>query len=171
METFASVAPLHVAQPPFNLFERDVEGDVLPFCRAHDIATLTYGALCRGLLSGKMTTDTTFTGDDLRSVDPKFQQPRFSDYLAAVARLDSFAKSAFDKRGIHLALRWILDQPGVSACLWGARRPEQLDPVSDVMGWTLHGDAKAEIDRILHETIAQPLGPEFMAPPTQRSPS
>ena len=55
METFASIAPLHVAPPPFNLFERDIEGDVLPFCRAHDVATLTYGALCRGLLSGKMT--------------------------------------------------------------------------------------------------------------------
>jgi aryl-alcohol dehydrogenase-like predicted oxidoreductase len=167
-ETFSSVAPLHVAQPPYNLFERDIEGDVLPFCRVHDVATLTYGALCRGLLSGKMTADTTFTGDDLRSVDPKFQQPRFSNYLTAVARLDSFAKSAFNKRVIHLALRWILDQPGVSACLWGARRPEQLTPVSEVMGWTLGSDAKAEIDRILHDTIPQPLGPEFMAPPTQR---
>jgi aryl-alcohol dehydrogenase-like predicted oxidoreductase len=104
-------------------------------------------------------------------VDPKFQQPRFSDYLTAVARLDSFAKSAFNKRVIHLALRWLLDQPGVSACLWGARHPEQLDPVSDVMGWTLDSDAKAEIERILHDTLAQPLGPEFMAPPMQRSPS
>jgi aryl-alcohol dehydrogenase-like predicted oxidoreductase len=171
METFASAAPLHLAQPPYNLFEREIESDVLPFCRAHDIATLTYGALCRGLLSGKMTADTTFTGDDLRRVDPKFQQPRFNDYLVSVARLDGFAKSAFNKRVIHLALRWLLDQPGVSACLWGARRPEQLDPVSDVMGWTLDRDAKAEINRILHDTLAQPLGPEFMAPPTQRPPS
>src|SRR6202023_3989742 len=52
MEQFRRVAPLHVLQPPYNLFERAIETDVLPYCRANDIATLGYGALCRGLLSG-----------------------------------------------------------------------------------------------------------------------
>jgi aryl-alcohol dehydrogenase-like predicted oxidoreductase len=168
MAAFAEVAPLHVCQPPFNLFEREIEGDILPFCRAHDIATLTYGSLCRGLLSGRMTQATAFADDDLRTFDPKFQQPRFDAYLDAVQRLDDFARSAFNKRVIHLALRWILDQPGASACLWGARRPDQLDPVTEVMDWTLDSGALAEINRILDETIPQPVGPQFMAPPTER---
>ena len=51
---FQQAAPLHTAQPPYNLFERSVERDVLPYCRTHRISTLTYGSLCRGLLSGKM---------------------------------------------------------------------------------------------------------------------
>jgi aryl-alcohol dehydrogenase-like predicted oxidoreductase len=168
MKEFADAAPLHVAQPPFNLFERAVEEDVLPFCRSHGIATLTYGSLCRGLLSGRMTAATSFPDDDLRRFDPKFQQPRYAEYLAAVERLDSFARSAFNKRVIHLALRWALDQPGVSTCLWGARRPDQLDPVTEVMDWTLDAGAIAEIDRILAETIQQPVGPQFMAPPIKR---
>lgn len=168
MKEFAGAAPLHVAQPPFNLFEREIESDVLPYCRSHDIATLTYGALCRGVLSGRMTAATTFANDDLRAFDPKFQQPRFSEYLTAVERLDTFARTAFNKRVIHLALRWSLDQPGVTTCLWGARRPQQLEPVTEVMGWTLDADALAEIDRILAETIQHPIGPQFMAPPLER---
>src|ERR1700675_1591260 len=88
MERFRRVAPLHVLQPPYNLFERGIEADILPYCRRNKIATLGYGALCRGLLSGRMRPNTEFDGDDLRRTDPKFQQPRFAQYLAAVQRLD-----------------------------------------------------------------------------------
>src|SRR6202171_1828894 len=66
MKRFRQVAPLHVLQPPYNLFERVIEAEVLPYCRANNIATFGYGALCRGLLSGRMQADTTFEGDDLR---------------------------------------------------------------------------------------------------------
>ena len=166
MEEFRSVAPLHVAQPPYNLFERAIEKDILPYCRKHGIATLGYGALCRGLLSGRMRPDTKFEGDDLRLKDPKFQQPRYGRYLAAVERLDRLAKHRYGKRVIDLAVRWVLDQ-GISSALWGARRPGQLDPVDEVMGWSLDAAAKAEINRILSETITDPVGPEFMAPPAR----
>ena len=86
MERFRAVAPLHVLQSPYNLFERAIEADVIPYCRAHDIVTLGYGALCRGLLSGRMRLDTSFAGDDLRRLDPKFQPPRFAQYLAEIGR-------------------------------------------------------------------------------------
>src|SRR5471030_1807549 len=58
MESFRQVAPLHVLQSPYNLFERAIEADILPYCRANQIVTLGYGALCRGLLSGRMHADT-----------------------------------------------------------------------------------------------------------------
>jgi hypothetical protein len=58
----------------------------------------------------------------------------------------------------------MLDQ-GITTALWGARHPYQLQPVDEVGGWRLDASAKAEIDRILHATIADPVGPEFMAPP------
>ena len=161
-------APLHTAQPPYNLFERGIEADVLPYCRDQGIATLTYGALCRGLLSGRMSAETRFEGDDLRQFDPKFRQPRFSQYLAAVQRLNDFAQERFGKQVIHLALRWLLDRPGVSVALWGARKPAQLDPVDQVMGWHLDEEAMAEIENILKECVPQPIGPEFMAPPLKR---
>jgi aryl-alcohol dehydrogenase-like predicted oxidoreductase len=165
MERFRRVAPLHVLQPPYNLFERGIEADLLPYCAKHRIAMLGYGALCRGLLSGRMRPDTAFDGDDLRRSDPKFREPRFAQYLAAVQRLDQLAQR-FGKRVIHLAVRWMLDQ-GITTALWGARHPGQLQPVDEVTGWRLDASAKAEIDRILRETITDPVGPEFMAPPAR----
>jgi aryl-alcohol dehydrogenase-like predicted oxidoreductase len=167
MERFRKVAPLHVLQPPYNLFERDIEGEILPYCRAHNIVTLGYGALCRGLLSGRMQADTAFEDDDLRRLDPKFQPPRYAQYRAAVQRLDQLARDAFDRPVIQLAVRWMLDQ-GIGVALWGARRPDQLQAALGVAGWTLDAEMRARIDRILSETITDPVGPEFMAPP-QRS--
>ena len=171
MERFRSAAPLHVLQPPYNLFERAIEVDVLPYCLKNNISMLGYGALCRGLLSGKMRLDTAFSGDDLRKTDPKFQKPRFAQYLAAVQRLDQLAQNRYGKRVIHLAVRWMLDQ-GVTVALWGARHPDQLQPAADVVGWSLNASDKAAINSILRETITDPIGPEFMAPPARsESPS
>lgn len=163
---FRSVAPLHVLQPPYNLFERGIEADLLPYCRDNKIAMFGYGALCRGLLSGRMRADTAFGGDDLRRSDPKFVAPRFAQYLAAVERLDQLAQQRFGKRIIHLAIRWMLDE-GITTALWGARHPNQLLPVDEITGWQLDASTKAEIDRILLETISDPVGPEFMAPPAR----
>jgi aryl-alcohol dehydrogenase-like predicted oxidoreductase len=165
MERFRQVSPLHVLQPPYNLFERGIEADLLPYCRKNNIATLGYGALCRGLLSGRMRADTVFGGDDLRRTDPKFVEPRFAQYVAAVQKLDGVAQR-FGKRVIHLAVRWMLDQ-GITTALWGARHPDQLRPVDEVTGWSLDAAAKSEIDRILRDTITDPVGPEFMAPPSR----
>lgn len=165
MEIFRSAAPLHTAQPPYNLFERAIEADVLPYCRENDIAVLAYGSLCRGLLSGRMNASTEFGGDDLRRHDPKFQAPRFAQYLQAIEKLDRLARERFGRRVIHLALRWVLDQPGVGVALWGARRPDQLSPVNEVMGWRIDGATMREIDQILATTVTNPVGPEFMAPP------
>jgi len=168
IEQFRRIAQLHVVQPPCNLFEREIEAELLPYCRKSDLATLTYGALCRGLLSGKLQSDTRFQGDDLRLTDPKFRPPRYAQYLAAVRRLDQFASDRYGKRVIHLAVRWILDQ-GATTALWGARHPRQLQPVDEVFGWSLDTTAKVEIDRILREAIPDPVGPEFMAPPARPS--
>jgi aryl-alcohol dehydrogenase-like predicted oxidoreductase len=166
MVRFRSVAPLHVLQSPYNLFERDIEADLLPYCRKHNITTFGYGALCRGLLSGRMRSDTAFAGDDLRRNDPKFRQPRFAQYLSAVQQLDQLAQERFGEHVIQLAVRWMLDQ-GITTALWGARHPDQLRPVDEITGWRLDDPAQAEIDRILHETISDPVGPEFMAPPAR----
>jgi aryl-alcohol dehydrogenase-like predicted oxidoreductase len=165
MDEFRKVAPLHAAQPPYNLFERAIENDVLPYCRERDIALLAYGSLCRGLLSGSMSKSSRFTGDDLRKSDPKFVAPRFEQYLAAVGKLDRFAQDRYGRRVIHLAVRWVLDRGERNIALWGARRADQLAPIADVIGWRIDESAMAEIDRILQETIRDPVGPEFMAPP------
>ena len=164
MERFRAVAPLHSVQPPYNLFEREAEADVLPYAQRHDVTVLAYGALCRGLLSGRMLAGTRFAGDDLRRMDPKFQQPRFGQYLAAVEALDRFANENYGRGVLALAVRWILDR-GETIALWGARRPHQLDPVAEIGGWSLDTPAQQEIELILRRYVKDPVGPQFMAPP------
>jgi aryl-alcohol dehydrogenase-like predicted oxidoreductase len=166
MEIFQRVAPLHVVQSPYNLFERAIEHDVLPYAAGHGLTVLAYGALCRGLLSGRMRRDTTFAGDDLRQRDPKFQPPRYGQYLEAVAALTRLARERHGRSVLALAVRFILDQ-GPTVALWGARRADQLWPIGDVLDWGLDGATRAAIDRILAETITDPVGPEFMAPPAR----
>jgi aryl-alcohol dehydrogenase-like predicted oxidoreductase len=164
MVRFRQVAPLHVLQPPYNLFERAIETDILPYSRANDIATLGYGALCRGLLSGRIQPNTTFDGDDLRRVDPKFQRPRLAQYLQAVRQLDEFAQRRFHRRVIHLAVRWMLDQ-GISVALWGGRHPDQVEAALGVAGWSLTDVERESIEHIVNTAVVDPVGPEFMAPP------
>lgn len=163
MAAFASNAPLHSCQPPYNLFEREIEEDVLPWCLENGVALITYGALCRGLLSGRMSPDREFVGDDLRQHDPKFKSPRFGQYLAAVDRLQDVAER-FDRTVLQLAVRWILDQQ-VNVALWGARNRTQLEPVGGVTDWQLDQAAMGEINAILDEELKDPVGPGFMAPP------
>jgi D-3-phosphoglycerate dehydrogenase len=165
MERFQRIAPLASAQPPLNLFEQQALQDVIPWCRANKVATLTYGALCRGLLTGLIDENTRFEGDDLRKTDPKFLAPRFAQYIEAVKRLAEFARERYGKSVLALAVRWILDQPGVSVALWGARHSGELAPLKDVMGWHLDRKALTEIDDIVRDTVHDPVGPEFMAPP------
>ena len=164
MDQFRSVAPLHAVQPPYNLFERDAEVDVLPYAQRNGLTVLAYGALCRGLLSGRMRADTQFSGDDLRRIDPKFQAPRVSQYLAAVDALARLAREHYGRSVLALVVRWILDR-GPTIALWGARHPGQLDPIEDAMGWTLDAASMREIDAILRRHVTDPVGPQFMAPP------
>lgn len=167
MDAFRKAAPLASVQPPYNLFERAIETDVQPYARDNGLAVLGYGALCRGLLSGRMDSSTTFDGDDLRKSDPKFKAPRFAQYLAAVEALKNLARERHGKSVLALAIRWVLDQ-GPTIALWGARRPDQLDGIDEAFGWTLSPQDLQDIDRLLAEHITDPVGPEFMAPPTRK---
>lgn len=164
MEEFQKTAPIHTCQPPYNLFERGIEQDSLPYCNENSITLLTYGALCRGLLSGKMSKDRDFKEGDLRNnADPKFQGETFENHLRAVKRLDNYARESYETGVINLAVRWILDK-GVDAAIWGARKPAQVT-FDNVFGWELSVEAINEIEQIVAEEVEAPISPAFMAPP------
>jgi aryl-alcohol dehydrogenase-like predicted oxidoreductase len=167
LEGFRRHARVACVQSPYNLFERAIEKDVLPYAERTGLAVLAYGALCRGLLSGRMDSGTTFSGDDLRRADPKFRQPRFQQYLLAVDALNKFALERHGRPVLALAIRWLLDQ-GPTVALWGARQPDQLLGVDAALGWKLDADDLRAIDVLLARHITEPVGPEFMAPPSRR---
>jgi aryl-alcohol dehydrogenase-like predicted oxidoreductase len=167
METWRRVAPLHSTQPPYNIFEREIEADVLPYALNQKLIVLSYGAICRGLLSGKMSRARKFEGDDLRLQDPKFLEPRYSQYLAAVDLLAKHAEANYGKSVLAFAVRWILDRGETMTALWGARNAAQLDQVEEAFGWKISADDYTAVEEILRKTIQDPVGPEFMAPPNR----
>lgn len=167
MQAFRKNAPLHVLQSPFNLFERKIEKNELAYCLKEKLAVLGYGSLCRGLLSGKMGKEKRFEGDDLRKTDPKFQEPRYSQYLQCVDKLQEWSQQKYRKPVLALAIRWELDK-GIGVALWGGRRPQQLNGIDDVWGWKLTETDFAEIDEIIEKNVKMPIGPEFMAPPERK---
>ena len=97
MEEFRSVAPLASNQPPYNLFERQIECEILPWCKANGVAVLTWSSLSRSLLAGRAHRGMNFDPKDIRNYDPKFQEPRFSQYMTAVERLTDFAGAHYGK--------------------------------------------------------------------------
>ncbi|MHC4944382.1 MAG: aldo/keto reductase [Planctomycetota bacterium] len=110
-------------QPPFHLFFRGAEEEILPFCKEAGIATLIYGPLCKGLLTGKFLDKPV--PEDIRQKDPFFDPKVLPRLLEITARLEAFA----DKEGItlaQLALAWTLARPGISCVIVGARSPEQI---------------------------------------------
>lgn len=171
MNIFRKIAPLHSSQPPFNLFEREVENTIVTYCLKEHIAIIGYSALCRGLLSGKMTKKREFKGDDLRkSMDPKFKDPQFSEYLACVSALEKWVQEKYHRSLPALAVRWVLDK-NIHVALWGARKPQQLQEIQEVLDWKLAPGDFTEIDKIIAEHVKHPVGPQFMAPPERDSAS
>ena len=158
-----AAGPVHSLQPPYNLFERDAEKEILPFCAADRIGTLVYGGLCRGLLTGKFTGDETFPRGDLRRGDPKFKPDRFKQYVSAVREIGKIA-SSYGKTPAQFALRWALQQPGVTCVIAGARTAAQAEDNAGIGGWTIAEEDLKRVDSILAKHIRNPIGPEFMAP-------
>lgn len=168
MAAFRTVAPIHAVRSLYNLFEREAERDVLPDAALHGIATLTHGALHRGLLSGLLSGPLdekgSPTADDVCRITAK--RSGSAIYLRAARRLEALAGERFGKRIAHLALRWVLDRPGIGVALWRARRPDQLNRALESLDFRLDAEALREIDRIVSGE-ARPIGKSgAFAPPS-----
>ena len=165
MDEFRAVAPLHAAQPPYNLFEREIEADVLPYARSTASSSLAYGCAMPRPSAGKMTESEPL--HRRRPAQERSQIPRAA--LRTISRrrraLDRFAQERYGKRVIHLAVRWVLDRRrGLSRCGARASRSNSIRSPTSMAGSSMRS-AMAEIDAILQKHVTQPVGPEFMAPP------
>jgi aryl-alcohol dehydrogenase-like predicted oxidoreductase len=154
MEDLAGYGPVETVQPPYHMFRRDIEAEVLPYAEEHDIGVLVYGPLAHGLLSGAMTQTTTFAGDDWRSHSSDFAGERFQQNLRVVDLLKQFA----EEHGMtlpQLAVVWTLSPHAVDVAIIGARRPSHLSETVAAAEKTLSEQDRREIDRILAD--AEPV--------------
>jgi len=117
-------APLASNQPPYSLLRRDIEADVLPFCRERGIGVIVYSPLQQGLLTGKMTPDRELAEGDYRKRQKWFTPGNRQRILDALEQIRPIAE-AHDATFGQIAIAWTLAQPGVTAAIVGARTPEQ----------------------------------------------
>jgi aryl-alcohol dehydrogenase-like predicted oxidoreductase len=163
IDEFSAVLPVETVQPPYHLFRRDIEADLLPYAAAHHIGVLAYGPLAHGLLGGTITAATTFGPGDWRAHSPAFTGEGFTRNLQVVAALRAFAA----RRGAsiaQLAVAWVLAHPAVQVAIAGARTPAHLAESLGALDLTLSQADLAEIDRIM--AAAVPVGgptPEGMS--------
>jgi aryl-alcohol dehydrogenase-like predicted oxidoreductase len=152
MEALRSLGWLETLQPPYHMFHRSIEDEILPYTAQHDIGVLVYGPLAHGLLSGRMTPDTTFTADDWRGKSPDFTGETFQRNLRVVERLKQFARER-DVTLPELAVAWTLANPAVDVAIVGGRRPDQLDGTATAADLHLSPAELGEINTILADAV------------------
>jgi aryl-alcohol dehydrogenase-like predicted oxidoreductase len=163
MAEFAGTRPVESLQPPYDPFRRDVEAEILPYCRVHDVGVLIYGALAHGLLTGAMDARTTFAPDDWRSGAPFFKGEAFRRNVEVARKLEGFAQERFGVSVSRLAIAWTLANPAVQVTIVGARHPGHIEDSVAAAELSLSDPDLQEIDRIMAD--AAPMGgphPEMM---------
>jgi aryl-alcohol dehydrogenase-like predicted oxidoreductase len=148
MQEFSETQAVETLQPPYHLFRREIEDEILPYCRQHDIGVLVYGPLAHGLLTGTLNAHTVFAPDDWRRTSAVFSGDTYRRNLATVRALEKFAAD----RGItvsQLAVAWTLANPAVHVAIVGTRRASHVDDSLGAVQVSLSESDLDEIDRIM----------------------
>jgi aryl-alcohol dehydrogenase-like predicted oxidoreductase len=125
MKRAAGVVELSSNQVPYSMVRREIEQDIVPWCQSNDCSILAYSPLQRGLLTGKITPDTTFSPGDTRPDTPHFKK---SNLVKTNWFLDELRPLAAEKGATlsQLVIQWTLQQPGITVALVGARTDAQV---------------------------------------------
>ena len=132
MEIFAAECPFVACQVRYNWLQREIETDILPWCRTRNVGVVAYEPLAMGLLTGKFTRDHVFPSDDWRRQSPLFTGETWTKNLDEIERLRPIAAS-LGCSVAQLAVAWTISRPGVAAALCGAKRPDQIRETAKAM--------------------------------------
>jgi aryl-alcohol dehydrogenase-like predicted oxidoreductase len=149
---FARTRPVETLQPPYHLFRREIEAELLPYTRENNIGVLVYGPLAHGLLTGAFDEHASFPPDDWRSKSDVFRGEALRRNVEKVRQLERFAA----KRGhsvSQLAVAWTLARPGVDVAIVGSRRAAHIEQSLAALELRLTTDDLAAIDRIMADAV------------------
>jgi aryl-alcohol dehydrogenase-like predicted oxidoreductase len=150
LEEAVQYAPLVSHQIRYNMLERDMEAEVLPFCIKNGIGVLAYGPLAHGLLAGEFQAGDQLSADDWRSRYTLFEPAVYDKIMDIVDQLRAIA----DNHGqslANLALNWTLGRPGVASALVGMRQARHVDENLGAVGWELNREELNAIDEWIVE--------------------
>jgi aryl-alcohol dehydrogenase-like predicted oxidoreductase len=143
-----NVTPFVSVQPRYNIFDRAIERELVPFCRQYGIGIIPYSPLAGGVLTGKYHPGEEPPADTRAGRNARMRQQLNEATLGRVDRLVAWAKGRAHSGG-ELALAWLLAHPEVSTVIAGATRPEQVEENARASEWRLTEADLQEIDEIL----------------------
>jgi aryl-alcohol dehydrogenase-like predicted oxidoreductase len=157
IEACMTTRRVDVVQYGFNMFDRRMQRDVLPYCAENGIGFMAYGSLAFGLLTGTFSEDMDFGKGDWRARQGKmgsikmfeslFGPESFPRNIRAVEELKDIA-ARYERSLPQLALRWALSHPAISTALVGCRNEAELEDNAGAVGWSITDDDLDEIDAI-----------------------
>jgi aryl-alcohol dehydrogenase-like predicted oxidoreductase len=141
------IAPITSLQPPYSLVRREVEREILPYCRSNGLGAIVYSPMASGLLTGAMTRQraATLPASDWRSRDVEFKEPALSKNLALVERLREVGERYGRPPG-QVAIAWALQNPAVTGAIVGARSAKQVEGTVGAADLRLTDEDVAEIE-------------------------
>ena len=119
-------------QPPYNLLERSIEKDILPFCRKNNISVIVYSPLAMGLLTGKYKEEPKFEGFDWRNLYEYFRGKKFKDALEGIEKITPF-KDKYNATYSQIAISWILKTDGITSAIVGFKNENQIRETSKII--------------------------------------
>ncbi len=146
LEKCEAIHHVNSLQPPYSLLRREVEVEILPWCRSHGVGVVAYSPMHSGLLTGKFDLS-RLAPDDWRRKSPDFQEPQLSKNLAFVEALRPIAEK-YGKTVGQLAIAWVLNHPAVTSAIVGARRPEQVEEIVGGAEWKIAAEDLQLIERL-----------------------
>jgi len=166
IEACMQVRRVDVGQYGWNLFDRRMQRDVLPYCRENGIGVMAYGSLAYGLLTGAFTENTDFGSDDWRARADKMGSIKLFDTLFGPEFFPRNLRVVEDLKGIaarhgrslpQLALRWAVSNPAVSTALVGCRTVAEVEDNVGALEWSIGEGDIAEIDAIFARHGVNPV--------------
>jgi aryl-alcohol dehydrogenase-like predicted oxidoreductase len=141
-----NLTPFVSVQPRYNIFDRAIERELLPFCRQYGIGIIPYSPLAGGILTGKYKEGEAPPPDTRAGRQERMRNQLNSETLGKVSALRKWSEDKGHTVG-ELALSWLLSRPEVSTIIAGATRPEQVDANAKAADWKLTADELKEIDQ------------------------
>ena len=150
MKRAQAIAPITSLQPPYAVVRREIEQDILPFCRQQNIGVIVYSPMYAGLLTGAMTRErvANFLAEDWRRNLPGFQEPALSRNLRMVEHLREIGKRHGRSPG-EVAIAWTLHHPAVTGAIVGFRSRQQVEGIIGAKDFRLNVDEILEIEGML----------------------
>jgi aryl-alcohol dehydrogenase-like predicted oxidoreductase len=147
--------PLASDQPKYSLLYRNIEEDVIPHAREHDIGLLAYSPLEMGLLTGKVTEDRVFPDGDLRSTLSKFLPVNRRRIIETIAEHVQPLAGKYEATPAQIASAWVFSRPGITASIVGARNPAQVEENAAAANLDLETGDMDTLTRVFGELVLE----------------